>query len=803
MEQDKDFKLSDDRKELIKYEGECADVVIPEGVEVVKWRAFEKNDCIKKVVLPSTINKLCDKAFMECQELEDIEFQVLPEEFRGCSFCNCKKLKKTIIHNNSLIRVPISTNGKYIIPEGIERVSKGAFCDCVNITELVIPQGVKYIEELAFNGLLNLKSLSISASVESIAERAFIDCGKVEKIIVDKSNPKYDSRDNCNAIVDTESNKIIFGCSQTVFVSSITSIGVNAFAYCSELKELRLPSTITEIKSSAFSYCNNLKIAELPSSLKIVEDFIFRDCKNLKEVILNEGIEDIDFVAFDGCDNLVSINIPNSFAPDDDYWGNSFNEIVKSVKTPISNDHLFISLPQSYSGHYVIPEGITCVNGYAFYGCENLTGVTFPDSIKEISTSAFQGCSKLSKIIGGNTISVIKKFAFEECQELSSIELPNIERIEDRAFWNCKKLSNIVLSNDVSISDNPFRGCPIINVQTINNILYRPIISEDGNAKLSPTIKKIAPGAFENCTALKSVIIPDGAEIGKEAFKECVNLQNVIFPDDLSLLPSRAFYGCKSLRFIDLPKNLEIIESGVFEGCESLETITIPQSVSQLDELAFAGCIRLSEVNWENINSWELTEIGYAAFERCQMLYEMKIPSHVSVIKGNAFKDCQNLHEVEFWGDSLTELGSSAFEGCTSLHSITLPHDLTKIEEYTFKNCKNLQYISVPHSVKTINNSAFNGCENIETADMSAGWNSKREKLGLPPARPSRIDYYDDDDDEPLTGLGATEDGPMICTEGRMWPCPYCGSNDVQTYIDGTAQCHDCRRWYKYTQSWF
>ena len=64
-------------------------------------------------------------------------------------------------------------------------------------------------------------------------------------------------------------------------------------------------------------------------------------------------------------------------------------------------------------------------------------------------------------------------------------------------------------------------------------------------------------------------------------------------------------------------------------------------------------------------------------------------------------------------------------------------------------------------------------------------------------------DYYYDDDDEPLTGLGATEDGPMICTEGRMWPCPYCGSNDVQTYIDGTAQCHDCRRWYKYTQSWF
>jgi hypothetical protein len=219
-----------------------------------------------------------------------------------------------------------------------------------------------------------------------------------------------------------------------------------------------------------------------------------------------------------------------------------------------------------------------------------------------------------------------------------------------------------------------------------------------------------------------------------------------------------------------------------------------------MGEQAFFCCICLSEVEWENINSWELTEIGYAVFEGCRMLYEIKIPSNVSVIKSNAFKDCENLHKIEFWCNTLTELGSSAFEGCSSLESIEIPNDLTKIEKYTFKGCKSLRYVRVPYSVKTINNSAFRGCDNIETADMSAGWDSQREELGLPPARPSGNDYYDD---EPLTGLGATEDGPMICTEGRMWPCPYCGSNAVQTYIDGTAQCNDCHRWYKYTQSWF
>ena len=803
MEQDKDFKLSDDRKELIKYEGECANVIIPEGVEVVKWRAFEKNDCIKKVVLPSTINKLCDKAFMECPELEDVEFHVIPEDFRGCSFCNCKKLNKTIIHNSSLIRVPISTNGKYIIPEEIEKVSKGAFCDCVNITEIVIPQGVKYIEELAFNGLLNLKSITISASVESIAERAFIDCGKVENIIVDKSNPKFDSRDNCNAIVDTESNRIIFGCSKTVFVNTITSIGEYAFAYCTDLKELILPNTITEIQSAAFEKCNNLKVVELPSSLKSIESYVFSGCKKLEKIILNEGIENIDYSAFEECDNVTTINIPNTFVPNEDYGWIGFIEVFKSVKTPLYNKDLFISLPQSYSGGYVIPDGITKIIGCAFYECKELTEVTFPDTLTEVSAFAFSGCSKLNTIIGSKAVSVIRENAFEECTELSSIELLNTESIENKAFYRCTKLSDVALNDEVTIIGNPFRGCPDINIHTFKNTIYSPIVPEDGNIILPSTLKKLAPGAFESCTVLKSIIIPHEIEIGAEAFKDCINLQSVILSDEQTILPMGIFQGCKSLKQVDLPQKLEIIESSAFKNCESLENIKLPNGVSKLEEESFSGCISLSQVNWEDIDSSELVEIGHGAFERCQSLTGIAIPYKVLEIKDRAFFGCQALQEIDFFGDSLSELGYSVFEGCSSLESIVIPYGLKRIKADTFKDCKSLRYVKVPHSVNKINNSAFEGCNNIETADMSDGWNSKREAMGLPPAHPSRMDYFDDDDDEPLTGLGATEDGPMICTEGRMWPCPYCGSNDVQTYIDGTAQCHDCRRWYKYTQSWF
>lgn len=601
MEKNKDFNFSNDGKKLIQYEGDSTNVFIPEGVETIQGKAFEKNNCIKKVILPSTIKHINKEAFKECNELEHIEFHIIPDNMYGCSFCNCKCLNEIIIHNNTLIHVPISTFGKYVIPIGIERISRGAFCGCVDITELDIPQGVKQIEEYAFNGLLNLRRISIPASVESIAERAFIDCGKVETIIVDKYNPKYDSRNDCNAIVETEINRIVFGCSKTIFDETITSIGIFAFAYCSELKNLSIPESITEINDSAFTNCNNLTFVELPSTLKSVKDCVFSECKNLERVVLNEGIERISPLAFIFCDNIKSINIPNSFVPDDDTI-QQFNMLFQSIDTPLYNKNLFVSLPQTYHGHYIVPDGITEIFAYAFNGCDHLTGITLPDSISVIQESAF---------------------------------------------------------------------------------------------------------------------------------KDCINLSNV---------------------------------------------------------------------EWGNAYTAGLSVIGSSAFEGCQMLYSIIIPRNVSVIKQQAFKDCRNLHKIEFVHSSLKEIGESAFEGCTSLEDIEIPYGLNKIEAYTFKNCKNLQYIRIPNSVESIFDSAFSGCNNINTAVMSNRWeNHQRVKLGLPPYRTS---IYDDDD-EPLTGLGATEDGPMICTEGQMWPCPYCRSYNIQTYLDGTAQCEDCHRWYKYMPTGF
>ena len=207
----------------------------------------------------------------------------------------------------------------------------------------------------------------------------------------------------------------------------------------------------------------------------------------------------------------------------------------------------------------------------------------------------------------------------------------------------------------------------------------------------------------------------------------------------------------------------------------------------------------MSAVKFDYLSKLEI--IGYGAFKDCKSLFMIEIPENVMIIDASAFEGCISLRSVTFIGiPQLGEIGFSAFEGCECLSSIDIPDGPTKLKYRTFKNCTNLRHITIPDSIRTIDSTAFSGCS-IEIANIPRGFEKSRKELGLPPVRQRNTSrfYFDD---EPLIGLGATEDGPMICTEGQLWPCPYCGSDDVQTYVDGTAQCNSCRRWYKYTQNW-
>ena len=186
--------------------------------------------------------------------------------------------------------------------------------------------------------------------------------------------------------------------------------------------------------------------------------------------------------------------------------------------------------------------------------------------------------------------------------------------------------------------------------------------------------------------------------------------------------------------------------------------------------------------------------IGDYAFEGCRTLSRVDIPSFVSEIGQGAFCGCENLKDCNFgWKSSLEKLGAFAFKDCSSLASISLPYGIKAIDEETFSGCVSLNSIVIPSSVSTITPSTFKGCSKLDKILSKRNWDIYRDEWGLPPAISNNTNYTNTSDD-----FEDIDDRTMVHTHGRMRPCPYCDSDDISTYIDGTAYCHKCGKWYRY-----
>ena len=158
-----------------------------------------------------------------------------------------------------------------------------------------------------------MTELTLPNSVTSIGDSAFYVCRGLEKITVESGNSCYDSRDNCNSIIDKKTNTLIVGCKNSIIPNSVTSIGSGAFAYCSGLTELTLPNSVTSIGYAAFRGCSGLTELTLPNSITSIGDYAFADCSGLSKITSLAEIPPVcDSEVFDGvnktnCELIVPI----------------------------------------------------------------------------------------------------------------------------------------------------------------------------------------------------------------------------------------------------------------------------------------------------------------------------------------------------------------------------------------------------------------------------------------------------------------------------------------------------------------
>ena len=304
------------------YPGYTGSVVIPEKVtyESVEYsvtsigdRAFKMRG-ITAVTIPNSVTSIGEQAFYLCEGLTSITIPNSVTNISKEAFLDCSNLT--------------SVN----IPNSLVTIKKGTFQRCRQLTSIIIPNSVKSIWEDAFDSCVGLTSLTIPNSVTSIDSQAFKGCSGLTSITVEEGNSTFDSRDNCNAIIETSTNQLILGCQNTKIPNNVTSIGDYAFYRCSGLTSVTIPNSVTSIGDHAFYGCSKLTSVTIPNSVTSIEWDAFRSCFNLTSVTIPNSVTSIKSFAFFGNPNL--------------------SVVVSLIENPFSISYVFGDYSYSGSGDY-------------------------------------------------------------------------------------------------------------------------------------------------------------------------------------------------------------------------------------------------------------------------------------------------------------------------------------------------------------------------------------------------------------------------------------------------------------------
>ncbi|MBR5118185.1 MAG: leucine-rich repeat protein [Muribaculaceae bacterium] len=265
-------------------------IIIPQSVtEIGDW-AFINCTGLTSLTIGNSVASIGDWAFYGCTSLTSLTIPNSVISIGWNSFGFCTGLTSIIIPN-SVTTISQEAFGNccgltsVTIPNSVTSIGEGAFEGCSGLTSLIIPNSVTSIGDGAFYGCSSLTSLIIPNSVTSIGFRSFSYCSNLSTVSVEGDNIKYDSRNNCNAIIETETNSLLFGSKNTMIPGSVKSISNSAFAGCTGLTSVIIPYSVISIGQDAFSECAGLKSVALPNTITSIGDYCFYGCTCLSELI--------------------------------------------------------------------------------------------------------------------------------------------------------------------------------------------------------------------------------------------------------------------------------------------------------------------------------------------------------------------------------------------------------------------------------------------------------------------------------------------------------------------------------------
>lgn len=537
-------------------------VTIPDGYTTIGKRAFYECYSLRSVKLPNSITSIGDDAFQNCNVLDTIS---IPSKIRSIgynafwstkitevkipatttyigrnAFAYCEALKSISVdannsaydsRNNCNALIEKATNtlmrgcGTTIIPNTVQIIGQHAFAGCLNLSDASIPNSVTTIEDNAFSNCRALTSVVIPSSVTLLYQQSFSGCSSLKSIRVDENNRTYDSRNNCNAVIETATKTLLIGCQSTIIPKGITSIADRSFYSCENLDSIKIPYGVTSIGNNAFYNCRGLVYVEIPNSVKTINYGAFNECYNIQTVVSKikdpEGMNQMEW-AFSGSYGSATLFVPNGTkqAYKNRYGWDNFYYIEEMGGDPLAAPTL------TYDGRAVTataPE--TDVDMY--YSTDDFNTVNYydgPITVSDLGTV---------KVIAEKTFRSDSEAAAYEVKYLydgDTLKLAEAGLMAEAIKW-CGTDSVIKMTVVGPISTDEFS-----TISTLPNLKFLNL----ADAKVDGA--SLPDGAFANSQIVSFVSPSSLSSVGSGIFRDCQQLAAVCWKASTAL-PADALSG--------------------------------------------------------------------------------------------------------------------------------------------------------------------------------------------------------------------------------------------------------------------
>lgn len=497
--------------------------------------------------------------------------------------------------------------------------------------------------------------------------------------------------------------------------------GNTLMAYEGSESNVTIPKNITTIAREAFENNGSLVSITIPESVEVIESGAFAGCRNLSSVTIPASVTYIAPAAFAGCDRLRNVSIAK---------GNE--EYICENGTIYSADKSKII--QVLAGNtgivYTIPNYVSDIERYAFWGCDNIEKLVVGTGMKKIPAYAFSNMSELETVSFADTVTEIEMKAFENCVSLGNIYIsPSVTNIHESAFDGCFRLQ--ISSEPGTVAYKFYENFVAANVTLAE--------SEDGEADLFYTEGQTAVDG-QNASS-----VSDNSTGKDYSFANVDNEYRIIYsemPESADVLGKARIVGGKAVIFVNNSEtnvyegetdvteepvvdssaqviankkyvivNNDTIADRAFYEEGALTSYQIGSNIRRIGDFSFARSGLESVTIPEGVKS-----IGYGAFYNCSDLSRIYVPTSVTEIEPSAFRNTLWMHNWYQSGDlsDFLVVGDGiliAYKGFSA--NVTIPDSIKTIGPEVFMNHSEIETVTIPESVKVVSEDAFNGCTNL------------------------------------------------------------------------------------------